>query len=190
VIRASVKALCRELMEAEVSERAELCERRPGTGRGTATATALAVLRPATQKARAGGRVARKRLVVAHAAHDTGRREIIGLDVGEAETEAFGREFLRSFAASGLVGVRLAVSDAHPGLKVPRFALAKLRSTNPLSRRGWGGRGRSAGERCFDGDYRRQGRVHRPRPAGKGVSAQRALARRFAQFARKGSDPS
>ena len=47
------------------------------------------------EKVRAGGRVVRKCVVVAHAVHETGRREIIGLDVGEAETEAFWREFLR-----------------------------------------------------------------------------------------------
>src|SRR5947207_341162 len=48
------------------------------------------------EKVRDGGRVARKCVVIAHAVHETGRREIIGLDVGEAETEAFWREFLRS----------------------------------------------------------------------------------------------
>jgi putative transposase len=69
------------------------------------------------EKVRAGGRVARKCLVVAHAVHETGRWEIIGLAVGEAETEAFWREFLRSLVARGLVGVLLAISDAHPGLK-------------------------------------------------------------------------
>jgi putative transposase len=69
------------------------------------------------EKVRDGGRVVRKCVVVAHGVHETGRREIIGLDVGEAETEAFWREFLRSLVARGLVGVRLAISDAHPGLK-------------------------------------------------------------------------
>jgi len=69
------------------------------------------------EKVRDGGRVARKCLVVAHAVHESGRREIIGLDVGEAETEAFWRDFLRSLVARGLVGVQLAISDAHPGLK-------------------------------------------------------------------------
>jgi putative transposase len=69
------------------------------------------------EKVRDGGRVARKCVVVAHAVHETGRREIIGLDVGEAETEAFWREFLRSLVARGLTGVQLAISDAHPGLK-------------------------------------------------------------------------
>jgi transposase-like protein len=69
------------------------------------------------EKVRDGGRVARKCVVVAHAVHETGRREIIGLDVGEAETEAFWRDFLRSLVARGLIGVQLAISDAHPGLK-------------------------------------------------------------------------
>src|SRR4051795_1442002 len=75
------------------------------------------------EKVRDGGRVARKAVVIAHAVHETGRREIIGLDVGEAETEAFWREFLRTLVARGLVGVELAISDAHPGLKA---ALAQV----------------------------------------------------------------
>jgi putative transposase len=75
------------------------------------------------EKVRDGGRVARKCVVIAHAVHETGRREIIGLDVGEAETEAFWREFLRSLIARGLAGVQLAISDAHPGLKA---ALAQV----------------------------------------------------------------
>jgi len=69
------------------------------------------------EKVRAGGRVVCKCVVVAHAVHETGRREIIGLAVGEAETEAFWREFLRSLVKRGLTGVQLAISDAHPGLK-------------------------------------------------------------------------
>ena len=69
------------------------------------------------EKVRDGGRVQRKAVVVAHAVHETGRREIIGLDIGDAETEAFWTEFLRSLVARGLVVVQLAISDAHPGLK-------------------------------------------------------------------------
>ena len=34
------------------------------------------------EKVRDGGRVVRKAFVVAHAVHESGRREIIGLDVG------------------------------------------------------------------------------------------------------------
>ena len=75
------------------------------------------------EKVRDGGRVASKCVVIAHAVHETGRREIIGLDVGEAETEAFWTEFLRGLVARGLVGVQLAISDAHPGLKA---ALAQV----------------------------------------------------------------
>jgi putative transposase len=61
--------------------------------------------------------VRRKCLVIAHGVHESGRREVIGLDVGEAETEAFWREFLRDLVGRGLVGVELAISDAHEGLK-------------------------------------------------------------------------
>src|SRR4051794_18366753 len=63
------------------------------------------------------GGVRQKCLVIAYAVHETGRREVIGLDVGEAETDAFWREFLRSLRARGLTGVRLCVSDCHEGLK-------------------------------------------------------------------------
>ena len=78
------------------------------------------------EKVRDGGRVQRKCVVIAHAVHETGRREIIGLDVGEAETEAFWTQFLRSLVARGLVGVQLAISDAHPGLKA---AIARVLGT-------------------------------------------------------------
>ncbi len=78
------------------------------------------------EKVRDGGRVVRKCVVIAHGVHETGRREIIGLDVGAAETEAFWRDFLRSLVKRGLVGVQLAISDAHPGLK---SALAQVLGT-------------------------------------------------------------
>src|SRR5215217_8008664 len=75
------------------------------------------------EKVRDGGRVVNKALVVAHGVHETGRREILSIDVGEAETEAFWTEFLRGLVARGLVGVQLAISDAHAGLKA---AIAKV----------------------------------------------------------------
>jgi len=75
------------------------------------------------EKVRDGGRVRRKALVIAHGVHDTGRREIVGIDVGEAETEAFWTTFLRGLVKRGLTGVQLAISDAHPGLKA---AIAKV----------------------------------------------------------------
>jgi len=69
------------------------------------------------EKVRDGGRVVRKALVLAYAVHESGYREVIGLDVGEAETEAFWRSFLRGLVERGLSGVQLVVSDAHAGLK-------------------------------------------------------------------------
>lgn len=69
------------------------------------------------EKVRDGGRVVRKCLVLAYGVHASGYREVIGLDVGEAETEAFWRSFLRSLVERGLTGVELVVSDAHAGLK-------------------------------------------------------------------------
>lgn len=45
-----------------------------------------------------------------------GRREVISVGVGGAESEAEGRSFLRSRVARGLGGVQLVIS-AHKGLK-------------------------------------------------------------------------
>ena len=75
------------------------------------------------ERVREPGGVRHKALVVAYGVHETGRREVIGIDVGEAETEAFWREFLRSLRARGLAGTQLCVSDAHEGLK---GAIAKV----------------------------------------------------------------
>ena len=69
------------------------------------------------EKVRDGGRVVRKCLVLAYGVHESGYREVIGLDVGECETEAFWRGFLRSLVERGLTSVQLVVSDAHAGLK-------------------------------------------------------------------------
>ena len=68
-------------------------------------------------KVRDHGRVVSKALVVAYAVHETGIREVIGLDVGEVESGSFWVEFLRSLKKRGLSGVRLAVTDQHEGLK-------------------------------------------------------------------------
>jgi transposase-like protein len=69
------------------------------------------------ERVREPGGVRQKALVLAYGVHESGRREVLGLDVGEAESEAFWREFLRSLRARGLRGVRLCVSDAHQGLR-------------------------------------------------------------------------
>ena len=49
----------------------------------------LPVPRAEFEKVRDGGGVVNKALVIAHGAHETGRREILSIDVGAAETEAF-----------------------------------------------------------------------------------------------------
>ena len=68
-------------------------------------------------KVRSGGHVRSKAVVIAYGVHESGRREVLDLDVGEVESGAFWVEFLRSLKARGLAGVRLCASDAHEGLK-------------------------------------------------------------------------
>ena len=72
---------------------------------------------PNQVKVRDHGRVVSKALVIAYAVHESGVREVIGLDIGEVESGAFWTEFLRGLNKRGLQGVRLAVSDDHEGLK-------------------------------------------------------------------------
>jgi transposase-like protein len=69
------------------------------------------------EKVRAGGRVEHRALVVAYGVDACGQREVIGVDVGAAEAEAFWREFLRKPGPPWPSGVQLVVSDAHEGLK-------------------------------------------------------------------------
>jgi len=69
------------------------------------------------ERVREPGGVRHKALVIAYGVHETGRREVVGIDVGEAESESFWRSFLRSLRARGLDGVQLVISDAHTGLK-------------------------------------------------------------------------
>ena len=68
-------------------------------------------------KVRDRGHVYPKALVVAYGVHESGRREVIGLDIGEIESGPFWVCFLRSLRERGLARVRLAVSDHHEGLK-------------------------------------------------------------------------
>src|SRR5438128_376292 len=68
-------------------------------------------------KVRDQGHVRSKAVVIAYAIHETGVREVLGLDLGEVESGAFWVAFLRSLRARGLRGVRLCISDDHEGLK-------------------------------------------------------------------------
>lgn len=74
-------------------------------------------------KVRDSGHVHSKALMVAFAVHESGRREVIGIEIAESETEAGWAAFLRELRARGLGGVKLAVSDDHLGLKA---AIAKV----------------------------------------------------------------
>ena len=67
-------------------------------------------------KARVNHRVVSQAVVVAIGVATDGRREVLGFDVGDTESQAFWTEFLRSLKARGLAGTRLVVSDAHTGL--------------------------------------------------------------------------
>ena len=62
-------------------------------------------------------------VIIAVGVNDDGRREMLGMTVGASEIETFWTEFLRSLARRGLRGVKLAISDAHEGLKA---AVAKV----------------------------------------------------------------
>jgi putative transposase len=102
-----VSALCRAL-----DEHVEVFRSRPLEG-----AYPYLWLDAKHVKVRDQGRVVSKALVVAYAVHDSGVREVIGLDVGEVESGSFWVEFLRGLKKRGLSGVRLAISDDHEGLK-------------------------------------------------------------------------
>jgi transposase-like protein len=66
---------------------------------------------------REDGRVISMATVVAVGVSSCGRREVLGVDVGPCEDEAFWTAFLRHLVRRGLKGVKLVISDAHVGLK-------------------------------------------------------------------------
>jgi len=68
-------------------------------------------------KVREGGRIVSKATVMAIGLSEEGKREVLGMRLGHAETEAFWTEFLRSLLDRGLRGVSLVISDAHIGLR-------------------------------------------------------------------------
>ena len=74
-------------------------------------------------KVRQNSRVVSAAVIVAVGVNSDGRREVLGMDIGPSEAEAFWTAFLRKLRQRGLRGVKLVVSDAHEGLKA---AVAKL----------------------------------------------------------------
>lgn len=69
------------------------------------------------EKVREEGRVQSMAVVVAYGVRADGVREVLGMDVTAGEQVVFWRAFLQSLVARGIRGVRLVISDAHPGLK-------------------------------------------------------------------------
>jgi transposase-like protein len=62
-------------------------------------------------------RVQSMAVVVAYGVRGDGVREVLGLDIGLSEDVAVWRAFLQGLVARGVRGVKLVISDAHPGLK-------------------------------------------------------------------------
>jgi transposase-like protein len=62
------------------------------------------------------GRVVKITVMVASAVNAEGHREILGVETATEETGAAWTAFLRELVARGLAGVRLVISDHHPGL--------------------------------------------------------------------------
>ncbi|WP_328293414.1 IS256 family transposase [Kineococcus sp. NBC_00420] len=63
-----------------------------------------------------GARVVSQAVVIATGVTADGHREVLGCNVGDAETLAFWKEFLTSLRERGLHGVQLVISDQHRGL--------------------------------------------------------------------------
>jgi transposase-like protein len=62
-------------------------------------------------------RVQSMAVVIAYGVRADGVREVLGLDIGLSEDVVLWREFLQGLVARGVRGVKLVISDAHPGLK-------------------------------------------------------------------------
>jgi hypothetical protein len=91
-------------------------------------------------KVRDHGRVVSKALVIAYAVHETGVREVIGLDVGEVESGSFWTEFLRGLNKRGLQ------RRARPGRasQFNRVSVSRVPAANSRRRRSASVRGSTA----------------------------------------------
>jgi len=68
-------------------------------------------------KVRQNNRIVSVAAIIAVGVNNDGRREVLGLDIGASEAEPFWTAFLRKLTRRGLRGVKLAISDAHEGIK-------------------------------------------------------------------------
>lgn len=67
-------------------------------------------------KARVQHQIASRAVVFATGITEDGGREVLGVMVGDSDTEVFWTEFLRHLRERGLIGVRLVLADHHSGL--------------------------------------------------------------------------
>lgn len=67
-------------------------------------------------KVRINARVVSQAVIIATGVSADGRREVLGCQVGDSETESFWTDFLRGLRDRGLTGVQLVISDSHRGL--------------------------------------------------------------------------
>jgi transposase-like protein len=68
-------------------------------------------------KGRVRGRVVSRAVVVATGVTAAGDREVLGVEVGDSEDQAFWAAFFKGLRSRGLAGVALVISDHHLGLK-------------------------------------------------------------------------
>jgi transposase-like protein len=113
ISNSQVSRLC-----AEIDERVQTFLRRPIEGEWP-----YLWLDATYVKARRDHHIVSVAVIVAMAVNTDGRREVLGMTIGNSEAEPFWTEFLRSLARRGLRGVKLVISDAHEGLKA---AIAKV----------------------------------------------------------------
>jgi putative transposase len=67
-------------------------------------------------KARVEHQIVSRAVVIATGITEDGGREVLGVMVGDSETELFWTQFLRHLRERGLTGVRLVIGDHHTGL--------------------------------------------------------------------------
>ena len=107
------------ISKSQVSEMAKSStprSRRSGPGRWTAVPTPTSGSTRSPRRCAKAGRIVNVACVVATGVNAQGNREILGTELFTTEDGAGWTAFLRGLVARGLSGVRLVISDAHPGL--------------------------------------------------------------------------
>jgi transposase-like protein len=74
-------------------------------------------------KVRHNGSVISMAILLAYGITPEGKREILGASASLSEAEVHWREFLKGLQSRGMHGVRLGISDDHPGLKNARTSV-------------------------------------------------------------------